>query len=41
MLVYSNVPLGYLCVYLLIGFDQFAKKILQAFLYGFDFKGQA
>ncbi|AUH01908.1 TIGR03761 family integrating conjugative element protein [Pectobacteriaceae bacterium CE70] len=32
--VYSNTPLGYRCVYLLIGFDQFSKKVLQAFHYG-------
>jgi len=32
--VFSNTPLGYRCVYLLIGFDQFAKKVLQAFHYG-------
>lgn len=24
--VFSNTPLGYRCVYLLIGFDQFSKK---------------
>ncbi|WP_447868556.1 PFL_4669 family integrating conjugative element protein [Rahnella aceris] len=28
--VFSNTPLGYRCVYLLIGFDQFSKKALQA-----------
>ncbi|MBU9819858.1 TIGR03761 family integrating conjugative element protein [Rahnella sp. BCC 1045] len=28
--VFSNTPLGYRCVYLLIGFDQFSKKVLQA-----------
>ncbi|MDR3430712.1 MAG: TIGR03761 family integrating conjugative element protein [Rouxiella aceris] len=32
--VYSNTPLGYRCVYLLIGFDQFSKKVLQASHYG-------
>ncbi|WP_409161619.1 PFL_4669 family integrating conjugative element protein [Pectobacterium sp. B2J-2] len=32
--VYSNSPLGYRCVYLLIGFDQLAKQVLQAFHYG-------
>lgn len=32
--VFSNTPLGYRCVYLLIGFDQFAKKALQASHYG-------
>lgn len=37
----QQCPLGYLCVYLLIRFDQFVKKILPAFLYGSDFKGQS
>ncbi|WP_431022241.1 TIGR03761 family integrating conjugative element protein [Erwinia rhapontici] len=32
--VFSTTPLGYRCVYLLIGFDQFAKKALQASHYG-------
>lgn len=32
--VYSGTPLGYRCVFLLMGFDQFAKKVLQAAHYG-------
>ncbi|HEY2454457.1 MAG TPA: TIGR03761 family integrating conjugative element protein [Scandinavium sp.] len=32
--VYSGTPLGYHCVFLLMGFDQFAKKVLQASHYG-------
>jgi len=32
--VYSNTPLGYRCVFLLLGFDQFAKQVLQASHYG-------
>ncbi|EAB3870754.1 TIGR03761 family integrating conjugative element protein [Salmonella enterica subsp. enterica serovar Uganda] len=32
--VFSNSPLGYRCVFLLMGFDQFAKKVLQAAHYG-------
>ncbi|APG19878.1 TIGR03761 family integrating conjugative element protein [Salmonella enterica subsp. enterica serovar Typhimurium] len=32
--VFSGTPLGYRCVFLLMGFDQFAKKVLQAAHYG-------
>lgn len=32
--VFSSTPLGYRCVFLLMGFDQFAKKVLQAAHYG-------
>ena len=32
--VFSNTPLGYRCVFLLLGFDQFAKQVLQASHYG-------
>ncbi|BFI52557.1 MULTISPECIES: PFL_4669 family integrating conjugative element protein [Yersinia pseudotuberculosis complex] len=32
--VYSNTPLGYRCVFLLLGFDQFARLVLQAAHYG-------
>ncbi|NIG34240.1 TIGR03761 family integrating conjugative element protein [Pantoea sp. ICBG 828] len=32
--VYTRTPLGYRCVFLLVGFDQFAKKVLQASHYG-------
>ncbi|MEQ2024869.1 PFL_4669 family integrating conjugative element protein [Xenorhabdus szentirmaii] len=33
--VYSHSPLGYRCVWLLVGFDQLAMKTFQAFHYGF------
>ncbi|CDL84200.1 PFL_4669 family integrating conjugative element protein [Xenorhabdus szentirmaii] len=33
--VYSHSPLGYRCVWLLIGYDQLAMKTFQAFHYGF------
>ncbi|MDE9535876.1 TIGR03761 family integrating conjugative element protein [Xenorhabdus bovienii] len=33
--VYSHSPLGYHCVWLLVGFDQLAMKTFQAFHYGF------
>lgn len=33
--VHSHTPLGYRCVYLLIGFDQLALKLFQAHHYGF------
>ncbi|MBK0096624.1 TIGR03761 family integrating conjugative element protein [Erwinia sp. S63] len=32
--VFTRTPLGYRCVFLLVGFDQFAKKVLQASHYG-------
>lgn len=32
--VFSGTPLGYRCVFLLMGFDQFAKRVLQASHYG-------
>ncbi|MCS3403182.1 TIGR03761 family integrating conjugative element protein [Pantoea sp. B566] len=32
--VFTRTPLGYRCVFLLMGFDQFAKKVLQASHYG-------
>lgn len=32
--VFSGTPLGYRCVFLLMGFDQFSKKVLQASHYG-------
>ena len=32
--VFTRTPLGYRCVFLLVGFDQFAKKALQASHYG-------
>ncbi|CDG16777.1 PFL_4669 family integrating conjugative element protein [Xenorhabdus doucetiae] len=32
--VYSHSPLGYRCVWLLVGFDQLAMKTFQAFHYG-------
>lgn len=32
--VFSSTPLGYRCVFLLMGFDQFAKRVLQAAHYG-------
>ncbi|HFV9294008.1 TPA: PFL_4669 family integrating conjugative element protein [Serratia fonticola] len=33
--VHSHTPLGYRCVYLLVGFDQLALKLFQAHHYGF------
>ncbi|MBS0057646.1 PFL_4669 family integrating conjugative element protein [Yersinia sp. Marseille-Q3913] len=33
--VYSHTPIGYRCVYLLIGFDQLALRLFQAYHYGF------
>jgi integrating conjugative element protein (TIGR03761 family) len=33
--VHSHTPVGYQCVYLLIGFDQLALKLFQAHHYGF------
>ncbi|WP_050570771.1 PFL_4669 family integrating conjugative element protein [Dickeya zeae] len=33
--VFSRTPFGYRCVYLLVGFDQYAKKVLQAYHFGF------
>ncbi|MFN7073865.1 AcaB family transcriptional regulator, partial [Proteus mirabilis] len=32
--VYSRTPVGYRCVWLLIGVDQLALKVLQAYHYG-------
>ncbi|KHS98147.1 hypothetical protein RC88_05165 [Pectobacterium parvum] len=32
--VYSSSPLGYRCVWLLVGYDQLAMKVFQAFHYG-------
>ncbi|ADP10368.1 hypothetical protein EJP617_06870 [Erwinia sp. Ejp617] len=32
--VFTKTPLGYRCVFLLVGFDQFAKKVLQGAHYG-------
>lgn len=32
--VYSSSPLGYRCVWLLVGYDQLALKVFQAFHYG-------
>nr|WP_236849210.1 TIGR03761 family integrating conjugative element protein [Chania multitudinisentens] len=33
--VHSHTPVGYRCVYLLVGFDQLALKLFQAYHYGF------
>lgn len=33
--VHSHTPVGYRCVYLLVGFDQLALKLFQAHHYGF------
>lgn len=32
--VHSHTPIGYRCVYLLVGFDQLALKVFQAYFYG-------
>jgi len=32
--VFSRTPLGYRCVWLLVGYDQLAMKVFQAFHYG-------
>lgn len=38
--VFTRTPLGYRCVFLLVGFDQFAKKVLQASHYGLITRSQ-
>lgn len=38
--VFTRTPLGYRCVFLLVGFDQCAKKVLQAFHYGLITRSQ-
>lgn len=38
--VYSSSPLGYRCVWLLVGYDQLAIKTLQAFHYGLISRSQ-
>lgn len=38
--VFSGTPLGYRCVFLLMGFDQFAKRVLQASHYGIISRSQ-
>lgn len=38
--VFSGTPLGYRCVFLLMGFDQYAKRVLQAAHYGIISRSQ-
>lgn len=38
--VFTRTPLGYRCVFLLVGFDQCAKKVLQASHYGLITRAQ-
>ncbi|MCL6392468.1 TIGR03761 family integrating conjugative element protein [Pectobacterium atrosepticum] len=38
--VYSRSPLGYRCVWLLVGYDQLAMKVFQAFHYGLISRAQ-
>ncbi|MCI4175105.1 PFL_4669 family integrating conjugative element protein [Dickeya dianthicola] len=38
--VYSHSPLGYRCVWLLVGYDQLALKVFQAFHYGLISRAQ-
>ncbi|WP_410964855.1 PFL_4669 family integrating conjugative element protein, partial [Salmonella sp. SAL04286] len=38
--VYSRSPLGYRCVWLLVGYDQLAMKAFQAFHYGLISRAQ-